>query len=124
MNDETLLYRQIHPGWIQQNRVTSQAFRPTPKDAQQLSVYDGDLITAEASWDHYTNIQGLVSDGVMAVAVAECRTHGLPVKSDPETFREHALIDFREFTRKQMATKAKLLSATANTRGWQYRPVG
>jgi hypothetical protein len=28
--------------WMQQGRVSSQAFRPTPKDAKELSAYDGD----------------------------------------------------------------------------------
>ncbi|OQC41352.1 MAG: hypothetical protein BWX66_00754 [Deltaproteobacteria bacterium ADurb.Bin058] len=45
MNVHTLLLRQIHPDFIQNQRVSSQAFRPTPKDERKLSVYDGDLIT-------------------------------------------------------------------------------
>ena len=40
MNSKTILLRQIHPIWIQQGRVTSQAFRPTPKDENKLSVFD------------------------------------------------------------------------------------
>jgi hypothetical protein len=54
MNAQTLLLRQIHPSFVQQGRVTSQAFRPTPKDESKLSMYDGDQITPEASWRHYT----------------------------------------------------------------------
>jgi hypothetical protein len=38
LNDTTLLHRQINPSWVQQGRVTSQAFRPTPKDESKLSV--------------------------------------------------------------------------------------
>ncbi len=53
MTEKTLLLRQIHPLFIQEGRVTSQAFRPTPKDQKKLSVYDGDLITAERSWVHF-----------------------------------------------------------------------
>ena len=39
MNENTLLLRQIHPAFIQQNTITSQAFRPTPKDEKLLSVF-------------------------------------------------------------------------------------
>ena len=42
MTPDTLLLRQIHPGFIQGGRVTSQAFRPTPKDEFLLSVDNGD----------------------------------------------------------------------------------
>jgi hypothetical protein len=54
MQSDTLLLRQIHPGFIQNGRVTSQAFRPTPKDKKKLSVYDGDKIDPEAAYRHYT----------------------------------------------------------------------
>ena len=36
-----LLHRQVHPSWIQEGRITSQAFSPTPKDLGLLSVYLG-----------------------------------------------------------------------------------
>ena len=54
MTPATLLLRQVNPSWIKNGRITSQVFKPTPKDAGCLSVYDGDQITAEASWRHYT----------------------------------------------------------------------
>ena len=120
MNVNTLLYRQVHPSWIQNGRITSQAFRPTPKDEKRLSVYDGDQITAEAAWQHYTNDLGYTSAGVLAVTVGECHNLELPVVPDPATFQEHTLIDFSAFSRRQIETKAKILSRTANLRGWQY----
>ena len=63
MNNDTLLLRQVHPSWIQNGRVTSQAFTPTPKDNGHLSSYDGDMISAEAAWRHYTNKLGYESSG-------------------------------------------------------------
>ena len=54
MTGDTLLLRQIHPSFVQDGRVTSQAFRPTPKDDAQLSAYDGDQITPVAAWLNYT----------------------------------------------------------------------
>ena len=124
MNANTLLYRQVHPSWIQKDRITSQAFRPTPKDKKRLSVYDGDQITAEAAWQHYTNDLGHTSAGVLAVTVGECSTLELPVVPDSTVFQEHTLIDFSAFTRREIETKAKILSRTANSRGWQYDPSG
>lgn len=53
MTHETLLHRQVHPSWIQEGRVTSQAFKPTPKDEGMLSVYDGDVSGPEESWRHH-----------------------------------------------------------------------
>lgn len=64
MNPTTLLYRQVNPSWIQSGRVTSQAFKPTPKDERRLSVYDGDLITPADAWRHYTESLGFSSVGV------------------------------------------------------------
>ena len=40
MNDDTLLYHQVHPSWIVDGGISWQAFRPTPKDEGLLSVYD------------------------------------------------------------------------------------
>ena len=119
MTDGTLLYRQIHPGFVRDGRATSQAFKPTPKDRKRLSVYDGDRITAEESWRHYA--RRYPSVGVLAVSVAECEP--LPVRPDPQPFPEHVVIDFTELSRTAKNRKAKRLRRAANERGWQYRPA-
>ena len=67
MTPGTLLLRHVHPNWIREGRITSQVFSPTPKDKKRLSVYDGDLMTAEEAYVHYTQQLGLPSLGVMAV---------------------------------------------------------
>jgi len=121
MNDATLLLRQIHPSFLQNDRVTSQAFRPTPKDEKRLSVYDGDLTTPRESHHHYTQELGLSSTGVMAVSVEECRALILEVASDPQPFLEHAVIDFSRLSEKAIKTKAKILKSRAMARGWLYR---
>jgi len=121
MNDGTLLYRQINPSWLQQGRVTSQAFKPTPKDNKRLSVYDGDQISAEDSWRHFTAKLGFTSVGVLAVTMAECTAEELPVEPDPEPFPSHAVIRFEECSTSQMEKKAKRLRAVAQRRGWQYQ---
>ena len=130
MQNSTLLYRQISPAFIQQGnissqafRVASQAFRPTPKDNNKLSVYDGDLISAKESHEHFTHVIGCSSAGVLAVSVQECLEENLPVISDPETFAEHALIDFAEYSlisQGSVNRKAKALRNLAVNRGWCY----
>ena len=121
MNQDTLLHRQVHPNFIRNGETTSQAFTPTPKDNNQLSVYDGDMISASAAWEHYTGILGFRSGGVMSVSVTECQAIDLSVFSDPTDFPEHTLIEFGELTKRQITTKAKLLRQYANARGWLLR---
>lgn len=124
MNDETLLYRQVHPRFVQAGEITSQVFRPTPKDGGRLSVYDGDLIAPGESWRHYTTQQGLPSCGAVAVSVAECKALDLPVESDPAPYLAHAVIVFADLSRGEVERKADRLKAAAISRGWQYRADG
>ncbi|MCS1407242.1 MAG: hypothetical protein M2R45_00399 [Verrucomicrobia subdivision 3 bacterium] len=121
VNDNTLLLRQIHPNWIQDDVITSQAFTPTPKDSQELSVYDGDQITPEQSWNHYTDTLKNVSAGVVAVAVSECKGAGTTARPDPEPFPQHAVIDFGSLSRSKTKKIGKILAKHARERGWQYQ---
>lgn len=120
MTAATLLHRQVNPAWVQAGRITSQVFKPTPKDKKCLSVYDGDRITAEGAWRHFTGSLGHSSVGVVAVTVAECKQHELSAEPDPEPFPEHVLIKFGDFSSSQVEKKAKHLKKAAETRGWQY----
>ncbi len=124
MTDETLLHRIIKPHWwLQGEDISSQAFRPGPEDDGQMSVYDGDQITAEAAWLHYTNDPTKPApSGVLAVTAGECRQQDLPVRPDPNTFPEHALIDFRKFGTNQTKRKSERLRNAAVDRGWQFQP--
>jgi hypothetical protein len=121
MNAQTLLYRQVNPNWVQGDRVTSQAFKPMPKDEGLLSAYDGDLITPGAAWSHFTEESGFASVGVQAVSVAECDEQNLPSRPDPEPFPEHAVIDFRGLTGGAIERAAKVLRNRAAARGWLLR---
>ena len=122
MTASALLLRQIHPGFVQNGRPTSQAFRPTPKDEDMLSVYDGDQIQPRAAWEHYTRSLGLHSAGVMGIAAGECAAVTLPVFADPAPFPEHCLIDFSGLTKNEADKKAKLLAQFAITRDWLFTP--
>lgn len=121
MRPETLLLRQIHPSFIQDGRITSQAFRPTPKDEFLLSVDDGDRVTAEASWHRFITNPARQSLGVQAVSLAECAAQELPVIEDGHPHPEHCSVDFKAFEKKAIEKKSKLLRAQAETRGWLFR---
>ena len=121
MTGTTLLLRQVHPTFVQNGFATSQAFRPTPKDESALSVYDGDLISAEASWVHYTTTLGQGSVGTVAVTVDECAAENLPARPDPAPFPEHAVIDFTGLSDGKCKTKGKKLQAKALARGWLHQ---
>ena len=124
MNDATLLHRIIKPRWwIQDTQVSSQAFRPGPEDDKQMSVYDGDQITAEGAWHHYTgDPTKSPPSGVLAVTVAECSQQNLPAHPDPDTFQEHVLVDFQKFGTNQTKKKSERLRDAAFARGWQFQP--
>ena len=124
MNHETLLHRVIKPcWWLQSGDVSSQASRPGLHDDKQMSVYDGDKITAEASWHHYTSDPDKSPpSGVLAITVGECCQQALPACPDPDTFPEHVLVDFRKFGTNQTKKKSERLRAAAVARDWQFRP--
>lgn len=121
MTETTMLLRQIHPVFVVADKATSQAFRPTPKDAGRLSVYDGDSITPEKAWAHYTTVLGLQSSGTMGILVRECATSKLLTLADPAPFAEHCLIDFTALSKPEWETATKLLKRFANDRGWLHR---
>lgn len=121
MNNNTLLLRQIHPAFIQQDKVTSQAFRPTPKDEKLLSVDNGDQIQATASWNRFVENPQCQSAGVMAVSFEECRSQELPVEQDGKPYPEHCSINFNDLSNGQVNKKAKKLKAYAEARSWLFR---
>ena len=126
MNSDTLLYRMVSPSWMRRGRPTSQTFNPTPKDNGRLSVYNGDQISPQDAYDHFTNPPpglGQIAVGVLAVAVAECESRNLVVNPDPlPGFPEHSAIDFSAISGNESRRVARQLSKIANARGWQYRP--
>lgn len=120
MTDETLLHRQVHPGFFSGDRPTSQAFTPTAKDQGKLSVDDGDQFTAEQSHVHYTTKLSLESRGVLSVTVSECKAVSLAATLDGVPYREHAFIDMTALSSGQASAKAKKLRDVGLKRDWTY----
>jgi hypothetical protein len=118
MTEATLLYRQIHPTFVQAGRVTRQAFNPTEKDAGKLSVYDGDQISPSDALEHYTKELLLKSCGVMAIEKSQCTSLHIDVVCDGDPIPAHAHLNFAPFSKSVRSVKAKQLASSAQKRGW------
>ena len=122
MTESSLLLRQIHPHFVQNGRVISLAFRPTPKDSKRLSVSDASKISPEDAWKRYTETFGFHSCGVLGVSVFECENVRLPVLEAPEDDQpDHMVIDFSHLESDgAIRSAAKELCHFAMIRGWLH----
>ncbi|MCL2282773.1 MAG: hypothetical protein FWC26_05595 [Fibromonadales bacterium] len=123
MNTNTLLLRQVHSAFVKDDRVASIAFRPTPKDEKQLSVDNGDNITAEQSYNKFVSNPNCSSIGVLAVSKKECDNEALSVIEDGVPYKEHCSINFSGLTKKETETKAKILRDKAVARNWLFKRI-
>jgi hypothetical protein len=127
MEKETLLHRQVHPSFVQADKIsvqvfiTSQVFKPTPKDDNKLSVYNSEKFTAKESFSHFVSEPKNNSIGVVSVNLEECNLEELTVVEDNFPFDGHCHIDFKDLTSNQVEKKAKKLKIAAINRGWQYK---
>jgi hypothetical protein len=127
---ESLFYRQVNPNWLADGVPSSQAFGPTPKDKNKLSVDDASKVSAEGSWRHFTEKLGLQSVGTWAVSMDEVEEAGdLVVAASPKVVAEdpakdnpaHCDVDFSHVSSKgQKKRKAQLLAMKATARGCLY----
>ena len=119
-----LLWRQIHPTFIQDGRVTSMAFRPTPKDQGRLSfVQEARGISAEEAYDYHTETLGFASSGVWAVTVGEVIEEAeYPVFDDSHLadLPGHAYADATAASRSEQKRRGTLLAELAVSRGCQF----
>jgi hypothetical protein len=115
---DEILFRQVHPSWVDDGVPTSQAFTPTPKDEGELSIARGSRTTAEAAYKYYTTIQKFASAGTWAVTVREASDAGLESFDDDQPdVLAHGFVDFRGLSRKEAKRKGVLLAAHARARG-------
>lgn len=118
-----LLHRQVHSSFVRDGRVSSMAFRPTPKDHGQLSVSDGRKVGPREAFERYIG-RGFQSCGVWSVSVTECDQAGMKAYEDPlDDDDAHALIDFSRLdSRAQQKKAADKLAAAARARGCMHSP--
>lgn len=133
MNSDTLLHGQIHPTWIQNEVVSSQAFEidpaslaslsfvPSEKDHQKLSVYNGDKFIAAKSYSHYT--KSFISAGVLSVSCNEVHSvEELSIQEDNHPFDGHTVIDHSKVqSNAQIKKNARQLKNFASARGWTHK---
>ncbi|MFJ8269350.1 hypothetical protein ACIQ8G_03085 [Streptomyces sp. NPDC094154] len=124
------LWRQVHPIWVQDGRVTSQLFSPTPKDSGELSVTRASIVSAKEAHQYHTEVMGLESIGVYGVEVAEVREVGLRAVDDAQADGAenrppgHAYVDFKDVrSAGQRRKRASILRDRAENRGWQHGPT-
>ena len=123
LTDETeLLFRQVHPAFLRDGRVGSQAFRPTPKDKKMLSVARSSLTTADAAFNLHVECLKLSSAGTWSVSAAECLALALPIQPDPLAEMPcpdpaHALVDFSALSNSKIEAQGARLARQANDRG-------
>jgi hypothetical protein len=117
-----LLWRQVHPSWMQQGVPTSQAWYPTPKDRKRLSTARSSMIDAEAAYERHL-AEERKTEGTWAVTVAEADEAATSAHHDggsnglPD---DHASLYFGGKNRNAMERASKFLRAAANTRGRQH----
>lgn len=117
-----LLFRQVHPNWLNDGQPSSQAFKPTLKDEGKLSTARAAKTTPEAAFVHHTDTLGLQSAGTWAVSVEEIEATPVPLEAygdpvtEPTVDPAHAFIEYPD-DRKLVETKAKILRAKARDRG-------
>jgi hypothetical protein len=117
-----LLFRQVHPSFLRDGRIGSQAFRPTRKDNKQLSVAQSSKTSPEAAFELHTECNKLPSAGTWAVTVGECLDLGLPVRPDeikepPCPDPAHVVIDFSALSNSKIEAHGTRLARHANERG-------
>ncbi len=117
------LLRQVHPNFVQGDRLTSQVFEATPKDEGLLSVHRGSKTTAREAFERFLARQ-FKTCGVVAVTVAEVIGAHLAAHDDPQVDDPaHAVINFNGKEEGEARRARKKLALAAQTRGWRHRPA-
>ena len=124
MNSDTLLLRQAHPHFMDGGLPTSQVFLPNSEDQGRMSAYDGDQISPEDAYRHYTETLKKQSLSVWALTKDEADRNGVPASADPlPDFPSHAQIDFNQTPESSWRRVAKRLKALSIARGCQFSPA-
>lgn len=123
---DELLWRNVHPSWIDDGKVSSQAFRPTRKDAGRLSTARSSKVSAAQHFEEHTG-RGLQSGGVWAVTVGDASNVSLTCIYDEHSLElptpvptGHTSIDFIGLTDREVRKAGGVLRDRAEDRGRQH----
>ncbi len=127
-NPEELVWRNVNPGFIESGVVSSQAFRPTPKDQRKMSGARENKVSAEKHFHEFTNDLGRESAGVWAVSVGEANAQGVRCVYDAESSNRppdpcpagHTYFDFQPHGNNAQRRIGRTLSENAQQRGRQH----
>lgn len=126
-NADELIWRNVHPSWIDSGKVTSQAFRPTPKDTGKLSGARQEKVTADKHFHEFTTELNLVSTGIWAISVGEAQREHVRCVYDAESDSKpnpcptgHTYLDYRVHTGGKIRKIASALRDRAEERGCQH----
>ncbi len=123
---DDLLFRQVHPKYMNEGRFTPEVFLLSSSDYGLLSVAHAAKTSAEDAYRRHIKL-GRASVAVVAVSVSECEEYAVPAYEDPTNDdAAHAVIDHRAFLpddkKKERRRIRELLALKADERGIAYRP--
>lgn len=123
IDQHEILFRQIHPEFMQNGEPSSQPFCPTAKDESKLSVDRSTLTTAARSFELFKE-SGLGSRAVYGLQVKEFGNEKITCYSDPILANgdilanlAHAFADYSAHSKTQQKMRAKRLKTRAIARG-------
>lgn len=122
-NSSEILFRQIHPDFLDAGEPGSSSFMPGSGDDGFLSIDRSSLTSAAAAHALYT-LRGLRSDAVFGLTVGEFAEQKVPTIADPIAASAgvpanpaHALADFNAHGTSARRRIAKALKRLAIARG-------
>lgn len=121
MKPDTLLFRVVKShAWFSDGKLSDRVFLPREDEGNSISVYDSELVTAEAAYFSYAKDPSLPQPpGVVAITQGECAELGISVQ--PTGHTGHVTLTFPGTTQDSLTKTARGLSTKAVKHGWQYR---
>lgn len=89
-----LLMRLVNPDWDQNGVLSSQAFRPMNDRDLTVSFYNGDMISPEDAYNHFTGELGNKAIYVVGVPTKVILELGLKVDFNGVPYPSHVNVDF------------------------------
>ena len=128
---DELLWRQVHPRYVDDGVPSSQAFVLSSGDGGKLSVDRGSKVDAEGAFRHYTEEIGNASAGCVSVSTADVEAASARTVDDsdcpqaadsPPRSSAHSYVDLRTLDKgQQRRLRQDLLLAAMNRGGFAFK---